>query len=317
MTVTVDTTPMDRPAWLDWRRGGIGGSDIGALLGLSRWASPWSLWADKVGLTGEQDENDEMVGGRWLELAVGPWFTDRTGLHLTFQQARCTSGDRPWMRCTLDGAAADHPNLDDLAAALGVVQIKTGERGADWDEVPAVYQAQCQWEMAVTGLGHAWLPMLHGRRLQVYEVPRDQADIDFMVERAEQFWTDHVLAQVPPPSDGSDATLTAMGDVWPQETPGLAVDITDLAPVLDELDQAKADKAAAATREKAAKARIVEALADAEVGLIDGQVAVTCKAQSRTDIDAARLKRAMPDVFAELSTSTSFRVLRPKKRKAA
>lgn len=317
MTATIDTTPMERPDWLNWRRGGIGGSDIGALLGLSKWASPWSLWADKVGLTGEQPENDEMVGGRWLELAVGPWFADRTGLHLAFEQARCVNGDRPWMRCTLDGVAAEHADIADIAAALGIVQIKTGERGRDWDEVPPVYQAQVQWEMAVTGLGHAWIPMLHGRRLAIYEIERDQADIDFMVERAERFWTDHVVAQVPPPADGSDATLAAMGQVWPHETPGATVDISDLAAVLDELDAAKAERAAAEKREKAAKALIVEALADAEVGLIDGEVAVTCRAQDRTTIDAAALKAAEPDVHALFARTTTSRVLRQKKRKAA
>ena len=41
--------PTDRE-WHEWRSHGIGGSDIGAILGLSKFASPWTVWADKQGL---------------------------------------------------------------------------------------------------------------------------------------------------------------------------------------------------------------------------------------------------------------------------
>lgn len=312
----IDTTPMTRTDWLAWRKHGLGGSDIAALLGLSKWASPWSLWAEKTGAIGEQNENDEMVGGRWLELAITPWFTARTGLHVVYQQARCHRPDRPWQRCTIDGVATDTPHLDDITNALGVVEIKTGERGPDWTDIPAYYQAQAQWQMATLDLHHTWIPMLHGRRLTIYELARDQADIDFMVEEAERFWFDHVVAGTPPPVDGSDATLDALGQMWPHHIDGRTADLDHIADALDDLEQAKADTKAAQTREKHAKARIVEAMGPAEIGLVDGRPALTLREQSRTDIDTKRLRQAMPDVFDELSTSTSFRVLRPKKKAA-
>lgn len=313
MGAVVETEPIDRPAWLEWRRQGIGGSDIGAILGLSKWASPWSVWAEKCGLTDGQDETDEMTAGRWLELAIAPWFTERTGLHIVHAQARVHRTERPWQRVTIDGAAADGPNLERLADALGVVEIKTGERGNDWDEIPPIYQAQAQWQMATTDLPHCWIPMLHGRRLTIYELRRDQADIDFMIDAAGRFWNDHVLAGVPPEVDGSDATLAALAQVWPGHVPGSSVNIDHLADVVAELDAAKAAEKAAAERASAAKARIVEAMEDAETGLIDGQPALTLKAQTRTAIDTARLRQAMPDVYDELATTTRYRVLRPKK----
>lgn len=33
----------ERSEWLDWRRGGIGASDVAALCGMSPWASPMSV----------------------------------------------------------------------------------------------------------------------------------------------------------------------------------------------------------------------------------------------------------------------------------
>ena len=39
---------MERTDWLAWRRKGIGASDIAGILGISPWASPWSVWADWI-----------------------------------------------------------------------------------------------------------------------------------------------------------------------------------------------------------------------------------------------------------------------------
>ena len=85
-----------RDDWLAWRRGGIGGSDIAAILSLSPWQSPWSLWADKTGLAADTHENEAMEAGRWLELAIGPWFADRTGLHVAGEQMLVTHPERPF-----------------------------------------------------------------------------------------------------------------------------------------------------------------------------------------------------------------------------
>ena len=42
--------PSSHEEWLEDRRKGIGGSDVGALLGLNKYKSPYTLWAAKSGL---------------------------------------------------------------------------------------------------------------------------------------------------------------------------------------------------------------------------------------------------------------------------
>ena len=39
----------DRDAWLEQRKGFIGASDVGTLLGLTTWGSPYELWARATG----------------------------------------------------------------------------------------------------------------------------------------------------------------------------------------------------------------------------------------------------------------------------
>jgi hypothetical protein len=46
--VKIETYP-DRASWLAARGKGIGGSDVAAILGLSPWNAPLSLWMKKVG----------------------------------------------------------------------------------------------------------------------------------------------------------------------------------------------------------------------------------------------------------------------------
>ena len=49
---------MSDTEWHDWRRQGVGGSDIPGLIGLSRYASPTSLYYEKLGLLEPSDETE-------------------------------------------------------------------------------------------------------------------------------------------------------------------------------------------------------------------------------------------------------------------
>ena len=298
----------DRDDWLEWRRGGIGGSDIAGVLGISPWASAWSVWADKTGLLPPEPESEVMAAGRWLESAIGPWFTHETGLHVAGEQTRCTHEKNAHHRCTVDGFVVEsEPFMPPPAAyindcALGLVEIKVTGPGRRWAEVPAHYQAQGQWQMHVTGLERVWFAVLMGRRLDIHELMRDQADIDYMVDKADVFWADHVLAGTPPPTDGSDATLRALTAVYPDHVEGQAVELDDeLHHQYVELVLAKAAKAEATSAEKAAKAALAAAMGPAEELTDHGRRVLTYRKQTRVDRCAA----------CGFETSSEFRVMRP------
>ena len=63
----VSTKGMSREEWLMRRRKTIGGSDAAGIVGLSRWASPFSVWADKTGRAAEKEDTEAMRQGRDLE----------------------------------------------------------------------------------------------------------------------------------------------------------------------------------------------------------------------------------------------------------
>lgn len=302
----------NRATWLEWRREGIGASDVAAILGISPWASPWSVWADKTGLLPPQPEDEAMAAGRWLEAAIGPWFTHETGLHVAGEQTWCAHHEHDHHRATVDGFVIEQPGFvfdgSDLDAVLGLLEIKVTGPGRRWDEVPAHYQAQGQWQMHVTGLDRVWFAVLMGRRLDIHEVARDQADIDFMAERVDTFWTDHVIAATPPDTDGHAATLRALGAVHPDHDDDQHVDLDgDL--VAAWVDAKAAAKAAKETEQTHAAA-IQAALGDAAIGLVDGTKAASWRTQTRRTLDQRALKAAHPDLAAEFTTESTTRVLR-------
>ena len=56
------TVGLSRDEWLAIRRTGIGSSDIAGVLGLSPWASPYTVWADKRGRVPPVEQTEAMEG---------------------------------------------------------------------------------------------------------------------------------------------------------------------------------------------------------------------------------------------------------------
>lgn len=261
--------------WHSWRRAGVGGSDIAALAGLSNYASPFSLWAEKVGLTEPGPTTERQRIGQVLEEALATLFHERTGLYVVGAQEWRVHPEYPELRCTVDGYAAadaaDKPGPDN--PRLGTVQFKTDAR-RPWDEIPANIRAQCVYEMGVTGLRHCWLPVMHANfRFEIYEIPWDADaadDWEWMADLARSFWHEHVLPQIPPDVDGHDATTEALTAMWPPRLPDLdgylrepvAASDDDLA-LVAELEHVKAAIGAAEKRKAELSNRIRDLLGDA------------------------------------------------------
>lgn len=71
---------MTHNEWLEDRRKGIGGSDVGTILGLNKWKSPYQLWLEKTGQVELDESNSEPAyWGNVLEEIVAKEFTERTG----------------------------------------------------------------------------------------------------------------------------------------------------------------------------------------------------------------------------------------------
>lgn len=299
----------DRDEWLEWRRAGIGASDVAGILGISPWESPYSVWANKVGLVPGKDITEAMELGLAMEGTIARLFHQRTGLYVASEQAMCEHPDKPWARASLDGRVYETPNWE-RGGELGNLESKTtSDSPAKWEqEIPAYYAAQVQWQMWVTGATHTWVACMHasfGLAFRVYEVERDEADIAFIVPRVEAFWNDHVQAGVPPETDATAATTETLKQL--AADPGAVVDLSEHADLFAALHRAKADAKLAGDRVVALENTIKARMGECTEALVNGDRVATWRSYPRTSIDVKALRAEKPDIAAEYESTTESR----------
>lgn len=301
------TADVERADWLAWRREGIGASDIAGIVGVSNWSSPWSVWADKMGLVPDE-QSQRLRIGQVLETALAQLFHEETGLHVIGAQTRAVHRRHRWARATLDGLVAEHGGARGHAAPVAGWEAKT-DGGSPWTQVPAVYQAQAQWGMLVTGLRRWHFAVLFGRfQFKVYELAYNPDDARFIAWAAARFWHRHIATKTPPPVDGSDATTRAITLAHQPALDGEQVEI----PLGLALQWRLADREA-----KAAAARLAEAanevraaIGNATIATVDGDKVATWREQTARRVDLDALRAAHPSLVEQFTTTTTSRVLR-------
>jgi putative phage-type endonuclease len=220
-----------RAEWLAARRLGIGSSDAAAILGHSPFASPFQVYASKLGADDDGVETEEMRWGSRLEPVVADAYAHETQRALR-DPGRFTvrrSSVRPFMLATLDREIVD-PVCAAARGSFGVLEIKcTGfYRAEDWQEEPPLHvQIQAQWQLAVMGWCWASVAVLiGGNRFLWTDLERNERFIALAIERAGEFWA-RVEKLVPPPPGARDveaiaqlyrrdsgATITLPEDFW-------------------------------------------------------------------------------------------------------
>ena len=304
-----------RDAWLQSRRGGLGGSDIAAVLGISPWRSPLDVYLDKTGAAEPQPDSEPMYWGRKLEDVVAAEFAVRTSRRVQRVNTMLRDAERPWMLANIDralvalGARARLDAAGRLVGAAGILECKTVSAYAaqDWqgedgsDALPVYYAAQGMWYLAVTGQDVCeFAALIGGQRFVVRRVERDADTIRGMVEQAEVFWRRHVLAVVPPdPRSADDAAR-----LWRRDSGELRAidDDTDLLVAINEYRMLR-DNA------RDLEQQMVEIADELKLGIgpaaglsIAGRPVCTWKAAKdceRTDWEAvARAAGASPELIA-------------------
>lgn len=307
--------------WLSWRRAGIGGSDVAALCGFSRFASPMSVFVDKCDLGAPREPTKAMKWGQIHEPNIARAFEDETGLFFLHPQTLAVDATHPWRRCTLDGLIAESPDVSlvDRGGFLGTGQIKCSS-DYGWDELPEEVAVQILWEMGVAGFDNAWVPVLHqGNKDRIYgPFPFNERAFDALCSIADRFFHDHVKTQSPPRSDGSAATTEALkaafsdgtGDpvelpeevldaaiAWPSAKQRVKDAEADVARIENELRLALGDHIAGGVRDE-----------HGEITPI-----LTWKPQVSARIDTKALKQQQPAIAAQFTKESTSRVLRQTK----
>jgi len=208
----ISTKGMTRAEWLTLRRTGAGGSDAAAILGLNEYSSPYSVWADKLGLLPEREDTEAMRQGRDLEDYVARRFCEQTGKKVRRKNASLADERRPHMMANIDREVlGESAGLE--CKTTSVMNLKKFKNG----EYPAAYYCQCMHYLAVTGWDRWYLAVLVlNQGFYVYEIERDEEEIQSLIRQEADFWA-LVESRTPPPVDGSEATKRAIEAMNPTD----------------------------------------------------------------------------------------------------
>ena len=207
--IKTSTLKMTHDEWLEERRRGVGGSDASAIIGLNAWASPYSVWADKLGKLPEKEDNESMRLGRDLEDYVAKRFTEATGKKVRRENYIIRNPDIPFAHANVDRMViGEDAGLEcKTTKSLNLKKFKNGD-------FPVNYYCQCVHYMMVTGCKRWYLAVLVlGEGFYHYVIERDEAEIEALKKAELEFWC-NVQFKTPPPADGVKATTDAISAIY-------------------------------------------------------------------------------------------------------
>jgi putative phage-type endonuclease len=222
-----------RAEWLAARRQGITASEIAAVMGLSSWESPYSLFFRKTGDLPAQEDNEAKRLGRYLEDYVCQRFAEQYPQFHVEGNGRELYGhpDRPWELATPDRLVYEDyawrltgGGKESLRAPIAVLEAKTSASYDGWgddgsDVIPVAYRCQVLWQLDVLQVSTAYVPtlFLHSRQVRVYELTMDadaEHDLKLMRDTAQCF-LDDIRDRKAPEVDWRPQTSAALKRLYP------------------------------------------------------------------------------------------------------
>ena len=300
------TLGMSREEWLELRRHSIGGSDAAAIIGLSKWASPYTVWADKTGRLPDKPDTEAMRQGRDLEEYVAQRFSEATEKRVKRCNAILYNPAYPHSHADVDRMiVGENAGLEcKTTSTLDVKQF----RGV---EFPEKYYAQCVHYMAITGADRWYLAVLVlGKEFHVYTLERDEAEIRALMDAETAFWEQYVETDTPPAADGAESTTDAIRTIYSDSSQSICI-LFGRETLLEEYMALKSQSKALDARIAEIQNTIMEDMQDAERGEC-GAYTVIWKAQERETFQRKEFEKSHPEInlaeYCRVSKSRPFKV---------
>jgi putative phage-type endonuclease len=193
--------------WHELRADGIGGSEIGTILGLNPWESPFYLHATKTGkIPPKQLDSFPVKLGQILEPIILEQIIPE--LHPDWELQTVGTYQHPKLPFL-------HANPDAIALIDGewvVVEIKTSRNY--WSELPPHYEYQIKHYMNVLGIKRGVVFGLVAMDPVEHWVTLDDFESQVIEQRATEFWN-AVVNDIAPDWDGSESTYEAVREMHP------------------------------------------------------------------------------------------------------
>lgn len=289
--------PKDREEWLQYRKSGIGSSEVATILGLNPWETPYQLWRRKMGLEEPKAENFAMRAGHYLEDAVSRFWSDETGREIIKRSAidwLIQSDQRPYLQVSPDRTYW-LSGLPKNAANKGILECKTTQMRIDPDDLPKHWFCQVQYQLGVAELQQGSLAWLcSGREFGYKDIALVPDFFAWQVEEVERFWVDNILGKREPDAQTVEDVLLK----YNRHTGGKVIEVSDeIFKAYQDLKAVREQIDGLAERKEELEARIKLCFGDAEAISYGGQTLATWKAPKPSNkFDATSYQADHPDL---------------------
>jgi len=185
------------PEWINWRKNGIGASDIPAIVGTSPYITANKLWKIKKNIIKDYQisEYAKVMGGIAEDVARET-FNKMTGK--IFVPICAESIERPEFKCSLDGYCNGEIFEAKFISEDYFNELKNTKN------VRSDHYAQLQWQMYILGseLAYYFVVTKSERKMDII-VKRDNTMIDYLVKQADKFM-EYMNDSVEPPLSDAD-----------------------------------------------------------------------------------------------------------------
>jgi putative phage-type endonuclease len=181
--------------WLNWRKSGIGGSDVAAILDISPFKSKMDLWLEKTGQKEEQDLSDNFIvqRGHALEPEARELLESMTGEK--FPPCIFQHDHMSFMKFSCDGF-----NGSDKIIEIKANGNKSHQMALN-NEVPEYYMLQMQYGLMISNANvchYVSYNPASDRPLVTFEVKRDELLMSNIYYQVKEFWTENIEKKIKP-----------------------------------------------------------------------------------------------------------------------
>ncbi|AOZ92282.1 YqaJ viral recombinase family protein [Paenibacillus crassostreae] len=309
--ILVETDNLSYEEWLVHRRDGIGGSDLAAICGISKWRSPMHLYLEKLGEAPLEKMGEAAEWGTRLEPLIADKFaSEHPEWAITEKKVIYCHPEHRWALGNIDRMIICPKR------GRGILEIKTASEYLlkEWNDgnIPDYYYVQLQWYMFVTGLDWGYFAtLIGGNKYREYEVIRDDDLIVQLLRLASEFWHHYVLAGNCPPVDGSEACTILLNRLYPDAKGNTVIPLEEIVQIETYFDHKRELKILEETIAEIEN-QFKVLMGSHEIG-ITGAYKVKWENRSRTGVDSKQLKELHPDIHEACLKKTHFRQFSIKK----
>lgn len=279
---TLDHTP----EWHTRRRQGIGGSESAAVLGESKWTTPYQIWRTKTGRDAPRPANEAMEAGITFEPAIREWYSNKTG-RTVYDPGFARHEKYPFIIGNVDGICEDR-----------ILEIKNS--GNEWDTLPTDYFFQVQHYMYLHNKRLADVAVVfRGQHFKIFTVEQDLSLWDYILPIYADFWR---CVETDTPPDLS--TLSDVDEAYRNSKESSIVLPPDVLAELTKIKTLKTQIAELEDEKAESELAVKKALKDNAIGTdANGKTVVTWrKTKSRKLFDSKQFKERHPEMYDEFIT---------------